>query len=89
MIEPCARRSHRPQAAGVIHTDFERGFIRAEVIGSGQNLHPEAVSGQATCSHVCANLALWEVSARILHGFSNVSTVEGSCEIAKGRSDLD
>ena len=24
-----------PQAAGVIHTDFERGFIRAEVIGYG------------------------------------------------------
>ena len=24
--------SHAPQAAGVIHTDFERGFIRAEVI---------------------------------------------------------
>ena len=22
-----------PEAAGVIHTDFERGFIRAEVIG--------------------------------------------------------
>jgi ribosome-binding ATPase YchF (GTP1/OBG family) len=22
-----------PQAAGAIHTDFERGFIRAEVIG--------------------------------------------------------
>jgi len=22
-----------PQAAGVIHTDFERGFIRAEVVG--------------------------------------------------------
>ena len=22
-----------PQAAGVIHTDFEHGFIRAEVIG--------------------------------------------------------
>ena len=22
-----------PQAAGVIHTDFERGFIRAEVYG--------------------------------------------------------
>jgi ribosome-binding ATPase YchF (GTP1/OBG family) len=22
-----------PQAAGTIHTDFERGFIRAEVIG--------------------------------------------------------
>ena len=25
--------SRAPQAAGVIHTDFERGFIRAEVIG--------------------------------------------------------
>jgi len=24
-----------PQAAGVIHTDFERGFIRAEVIAFG------------------------------------------------------
>ena len=26
-------RSRAPQAAGVIHSDFERGFIRAEVIG--------------------------------------------------------
>ncbi len=26
------RGSHAPQAAGVIHTDFERGFIRAETI---------------------------------------------------------
>ena len=25
--------SKAPQAAGKIHTDFERGFIRAEVIG--------------------------------------------------------
>jgi len=25
-----------PQAAGVIHTDFERGFIRAQTIGYGQ-----------------------------------------------------
>ena len=25
-----ARRASAPQAAGVIHTDFERGFIRAE-----------------------------------------------------------
>ena len=24
--------SHAPHAAGVIHTDFEKGFIRAEVI---------------------------------------------------------
>jgi GTP-binding protein YchF len=27
-----------PQAAGVIHTDFERGFIRAQTIGYGQLL---------------------------------------------------
>ena len=27
------RGSSAPQAAGVIHTDFEKGFIRAEVIG--------------------------------------------------------
>jgi ribosome-binding ATPase YchF (GTP1/OBG family) len=26
------RVGHRPQAAGVIHTDFEKGFIRAEVV---------------------------------------------------------
>jgi len=26
------RRRRAPQAAGVIHTDFEKGFIRAEVI---------------------------------------------------------
>ena len=29
---PCASGATAPQAAGVIHTDFERGFIRAEVI---------------------------------------------------------
>ena len=28
-----ARGTHAPQAAGVIHGDFERGFIRAETIG--------------------------------------------------------
>jgi ribosome-binding ATPase len=27
------RGAHAPEAAGVIHTDLERGFIRAEVIG--------------------------------------------------------
>jgi ribosome-binding ATPase YchF (GTP1/OBG family) len=27
------RGSTAPQAAGVIHTDFEKGFIRAEVVG--------------------------------------------------------
>ena len=26
------KRIHRPEAAGVIHTDFQKGFIRAEVV---------------------------------------------------------
>jgi ribosome-binding ATPase YchF (GTP1/OBG family) len=30
---PLRRGSTAPQAAGVIHSDFEKGFIRAEVIG--------------------------------------------------------
>lgn len=30
---PVLKGSTAPQAAGVIHTDFEKGFIRAEVIG--------------------------------------------------------
>jgi len=30
---PLRKGSTAPQAAGVIHTDFEKGFIRAEVIG--------------------------------------------------------
>jgi ribosome-binding ATPase len=32
------RDATAPQAAGVIHTDFERGFIRAEVIGYDQDV---------------------------------------------------
>ena len=30
---PVRKQSLAPQAAGTIHTDFERGFIKAEVIG--------------------------------------------------------
>ena len=29
----------QPQAAGVIHTDFEKGFIRAEVISYSDYAH--------------------------------------------------
>lgn len=29
----CAKGTKAPQAAGIIHTDFEKGFIRAEVTG--------------------------------------------------------
>jgi ribosome-binding ATPase YchF (GTP1/OBG family) len=34
-----------PQAAGVIHTDFERGFIRAEVIAYADFLAGKGESG--------------------------------------------
>ena len=30
------RGTHAPEAAGLIHTDFQRGFIRAEAIGFGE-----------------------------------------------------
>ncbi|CSC06491.1 GTP-dependent nucleic acid-binding protein EngD [Vibrio cholerae] len=34
-----------PQAAGKIHTDFERGFIRAEVIGYNDYIQFNGESG--------------------------------------------
>jgi ribosome-binding ATPase YchF (GTP1/OBG family) len=34
-----------PQAAGVIHTDFEKGFIRAEVIGYADFIKVKGESG--------------------------------------------
>lgn len=34
-----------PQAAGVIHTDFERGFIKAEVIGYDDFIHHKGEAG--------------------------------------------
>jgi GTP-binding protein YchF len=37
--------STAPQAAGVIHTDFERGFIRAEVIAFGDYLTGKGEAG--------------------------------------------
>ena len=43
-----------PQAAGVIHTDFEKGFIRAEVIGYDDyvTLRSEAAAKEAGKLHV-------------------------------------
>ncbi len=38
-----------PQAAGVIHTDFEKGFIRAEVIGYNDYIH---YGSEAACKEV-------------------------------------
>ncbi len=37
--------STAPQAAGVIHTDFERGFIRAEVIAYADYIHHHGEAG--------------------------------------------
>jgi ribosome-binding ATPase YchF (GTP1/OBG family) len=34
-----------PQAAGVIHSDFERGFIRAETVGFNDFLKHKGYSG--------------------------------------------
>ena len=34
-----------PQAAGVIHTDFEKGFIRAEVISYSDYINSKGESG--------------------------------------------
>ena len=39
------RNATAPQAAGVIHTDFERGFIRAEVIGFDDYIACKGESG--------------------------------------------
>ena len=39
--------STAPQAAGVIHTDFERGFIRAEVIAYADYIAYQGESGRA------------------------------------------
>jgi len=38
-----------PQAAGIIHTDFERGFIRAEVIKYDDYIH---YGSEAACREV-------------------------------------
>ena len=35
-----AKGAKAPQAAGVIHTDFERGFIRAQTIAYQRLCHP-------------------------------------------------
>ena len=42
------KNSLAPQAAGVIHTDFERGFIKAEVISYEDFIHCKGESGAKT-----------------------------------------
>ena len=44
--------STAPQAAGVIHTDFERGFIRAEVIAFADYVHYRGEAGARDAGRV-------------------------------------
>ncbi|WP_266156415.1 redox-regulated ATPase YchF [Dyella silvatica] len=44
--------STAPQAAGVIHTDFERGFIRAETIGYDDFIQYKGESGAAAAGRL-------------------------------------
>ena len=41
------REARAPEAAGVIHTDFEKGFIRAETIAYDDYVTPERRGGRA------------------------------------------
>jgi len=41
-----------PQAAGIIHTDFERGFIRAEVISYNDYVMDGGESGAREKGHL-------------------------------------
>lgn len=43
------RGTKAPQAAGIIHTDFEKGFIRAEVIKYDDYRHPRRRRTRARC----------------------------------------
>ena len=40
-----------PQAAGVIHTDFEKGFIRSETIGYDNYIKYNGEQGAKTAGH--------------------------------------
>jgi len=42
---PIRKQSLAPQAAGTIHTDFERGFIKAEVIGFDDYIEHDGEQG--------------------------------------------
>jgi len=44
--------STAPQAAGVIHTDFEKGFIRAETIGYDDFIQYKGESGAAAAGRL-------------------------------------
>ena len=63
-----------PQAAGVIHTDFEKGFIRAEVISfedykrAGYNLLPSGAKDRPSQLYVII-YTIWMIVVGILPVF--------------------
>jgi ribosome-binding ATPase YchF (GTP1/OBG family) len=46
------RGATAPQAAGVIHTDFERGFIRAETVGYDDFIQYKGEAGAAAAGRL-------------------------------------
>jgi hypothetical protein len=46
------RDATAPQAAGVIHTDFERGFIRAETVGYDDFIQYNGEAGAAAAGRL-------------------------------------
>ena len=42
-----------PQGAGVIHTDFEKGFIRAEVVGYAAFIEHNGIYSGSNCHENC------------------------------------
>ena len=44
-LPSCEKCTRAPQAAGVIHTDFEKGFIRSETIAYGDYVSGNGETG--------------------------------------------
>ena len=79
-------RSKAPQAAGVIHTDFEKGFIKAEVIAFRDftTLGSEAA---AQIGQVVEGLTTAPVLRDLSHRLGiELPITEGVCRILEGDS---
>ena len=58
------RGAKAPEAAGVIHTDLERGFIRAEVIGYDELVAPARWTPRSTTGKIRVEGKDYEVAGR-------------------------
>src|SRR5262249_48537088 len=85
------RGATAPQAAGVIHTDFERGFIRAEVIAFGDFIAGKGEAGARGAGGTAASCASRARSTSLRRGTScaSASTSEhGSAAVRSPRGPL-